>query len=140
MSPDVINLRQFLLGADPYVVIQITGGEMDAAGEEVESVKLDVQFGGGLDQESMFELLAQIVAEQADEDAASLEDTIAKLRESYELKVADLARETKRVEILAKVLREDNHSPDGFHAEGDRCRQCKALREALRPDSGEVAP
>lgn len=68
-----------------------------------------------------------------------LEDTIARLRESYELKVADLAKETARVEILAKVLREDNHSPDGFHAEGDRCRHCKALREALRPD-GEATP
>lgn len=55
----MIKLREFLLGANPYVVIQITGGELDGEGE-VDSLKLDIQFGGGLDQESMFELLAQI--------------------------------------------------------------------------------
>lgn len=65
--PDVINLREYWLGANPYVVIQITGGELDDDGE-VYSLKLDIQFGGGLGQDEMFELLAQIVGEREDEE------------------------------------------------------------------------
>lgn len=68
-----------------------------------------------------------------------LERRITALKQSYELKVADLAKETERVSILARVLLDDHHSPEGYHAEGGRCRHCAALRKALRPAETEEA-
>lgn len=66
---DTIKLRQYLLGTNPYIVIQLTGGELNDGGDLVESVKLDIQFGGGFDEKTMFELLAQIVHDQDDKAA-----------------------------------------------------------------------
>lgn len=61
------------------------------------------------------------------------------MAQAYELKVADLAKETERVSILAEVLVADNHGPDGFHADRDRCRHCAALKKALRPAATDGA-
>jgi hypothetical protein len=85
--------------------------------------------------------IAALRAQLADANTmiSSLSSQLAKMREAYDLKVAEFARETERVGMLAKVLMDDDHSPDGFHAEGDRCRQCKALREAQRPATDEGA-
>jgi hypothetical protein len=64
---ETVTVRQHLLGLQPYVLIQVTGGSLDEANEDVESLKLDIQFGGGLDEGSMRELVLTIAANFAED-------------------------------------------------------------------------
>lgn len=50
-----VQLRQHILGMEPYVLIQIT------AVEDSENFRVEFEFGGGLDKESAFELLKAII-------------------------------------------------------------------------------
>lgn len=71
----------------------------------------------------------------------SIAEKITQMQAAYDLKVADFARETKAVEILAEQLVLDGHSPDGVFAHEGRsnsCRQCMALRKALRREAADA--
>lgn len=104
------------------LLAHMRGDHLGEAVDEACQACMTIRIGSDADH-----LRALLISERRAHTAA-----LDKAVTSYELKVADLARETEAVETLARVLLDDNHSPDGFHAQGDRCRLCAALKKALR--------
>jgi hypothetical protein len=57
-QPNVIMLRQFMLGLNPFLIIELTGMSGD------EDIKTELTFGGGMDSESALEVIATIAEQQ----------------------------------------------------------------------------